>query len=80
MAEPCLMDVYNSVTFPSYAEAAARNSMMSNRRSYYGTKCVQCENELIAPERSAYLREGVIRHQWHCPLKSGATPHSYRSH
>ena len=36
------------------------------RRSSFGTNCVQCDNELIAPERSEYRDEGQIRHFWHC--------------
>jgi hypothetical protein len=40
--------------------------MVSNRRSTFGIKCVRCEDELIAPEKSEY-RHGVhIRHRWHC--------------
>ena len=38
----------------------------SKRRSSFGTNCVQCDNELIAPERSEYRDEGQIRHLWHC--------------
>ena len=38
----------------------------SKRRSSFGTNCVQCDNELIAPERSEYRDEGQIRHFWHC--------------
>ena len=38
----------------------------SKRRSSFGTNCVQCDNELIAPERSEYRDERRIRHLWHC--------------
>ena len=38
----------------------------SKRRSSFGTNCVQCDNELIAPERSEYRDERQIRHLWHC--------------
>ena len=38
----------------------------SKRRSSFGTNCVQCDNELIAPERSEYRDERQIRHVWHC--------------
>ena len=38
----------------------------SKRRSSFGTNCVQCDNELIAPERSEYRDERQIRHFWHC--------------
>ena len=38
----------------------------SKRRSSFGTNCVQCDNELIAPERSECRNEGQIRHFWHC--------------
>ena len=36
------------------------------RRSSFGTNCVQCEDELIAPERSEYRDERQIRHFWYC--------------
>jgi hypothetical protein len=36
------------------------------RRSSFGTNCVRCGDELIAPERSEYRDEGQIRHFWHC--------------
>ena len=38
----------------------------SKRRSSFGTNCVQCDNELIAPERSEYRDGGQISHFWHC--------------
>ena len=38
----------------------------SKRRSSFGTNCVQCDSELIAPERSEYRDEGQIRHFWRC--------------
>lgn len=36
------------------------------RRSNFGIECVQCDNELIAPERSEYRHERQILHHWHC--------------
>ena len=38
----------------------------SKPRSSFGTNCVRCDNELIAPERSEYRDEGQIRHFWRC--------------
>ena len=38
----------------------------SKRRSSFGTNCVRCDNELIAPERSEYRDERQICHLWHC--------------
>ncbi len=38
-----------------------------HRRCSFGMKCVQCGDQLIAPERSEYREEGDIRHVWHCP-------------
>jgi hypothetical protein len=35
--------------------------------SSFGVKCVQCSNELIAPERSEYWNERHVSHLWHCP-------------
>jgi hypothetical protein len=44
-------------------------TILSNRRSKFGMSCLQCDNELIAPERSEYLndRRGRAYHVWHCP-------------
>ena len=28
--------------------------------------CAQCRGVLIAPERSAYVNEGLIHHEWCC--------------
>ena len=39
----------------------------SYRRLSFGINCLQCDNELIAPERSEYRNERQIRHLWHCP-------------
>jgi hypothetical protein len=44
----------------------AMRMVPSKRRSSFGTNCVQCTNELIAPERSECRNEGQIRHFWHC--------------
>ena len=41
-------------------------TMVPNRRSTYGTNCVRCKDELIAPERSEYRQGNDIRHLWHC--------------
>jgi hypothetical protein len=40
----------------------------SKRRSSFGTNCVQCDNELVAPERSEYRDDRQIRHFWHCSI------------
>jgi hypothetical protein len=42
-------------------------TILSNRRSKFGMSCVQCSNELIAPERSEYRNERQVHHVWHCP-------------
>jgi len=42
-------------------------TVASNGRSSFGTDCVQCGNELIAPERSEYRDRRQIVHLWHCP-------------
>ena len=39
---------------------------VSNRRSSFGMKCVQCSNELIAPERSEYWSDKRACHIWYC--------------
>jgi ribosomal protein L37AE/L43A len=45
-------------------------TMLSNPRSKFGMICVQCSNELIAPECSVYQNKRQIRHVWHCPTCS----------
>ena len=42
-------------------------TMLSNRRSTFGIDCVQCYEELIAPEKSEYRDGTHIRHLWLCP-------------
>ena len=42
-------------------------TILSKRRSKFGMTCVQCSNELIAPERSEYRNERQVHHVWHCP-------------
>ena len=37
-----------------------------HRRSSFGINCVQCDNDLIAPERSEYRDGRHIRHFWRC--------------
>jgi hypothetical protein len=39
----------------------------SIHRSSFGTDCVQCGNELIAPEWSEHRDERHILHLWRCP-------------
>jgi hypothetical protein len=38
-----------------------------SRVSMFGISCIGCGHELIAPEESAYLDTGLIRHFWRCP-------------
>ena len=42
------------------------SAVASKRRSSFGRDCVQCDNELIAPERSEYRDGRHIRHLWRC--------------
>jgi hydrogenase maturation factor HypF (carbamoyltransferase family) len=41
-------------------------TMLANRRSTFGITCVQCHDELIAPDKSEYRASTHIRHLWHC--------------
>jgi hydrogenase maturation factor HypF (carbamoyltransferase family) len=41
-------------------------TMLSNRRSTFAITCVQCHEELIAPDKSEYRSGTHIRHLWHC--------------
>jgi RNase P subunit RPR2 len=38
----------------------------SDLRSTFGMTCVQCDNELIAPEWSEYRSKNQNRHLWRC--------------
>jgi hypothetical protein len=61
---------HDSVTSSRYVEAKAGGAMptiASKTRSSFGTECVQCGNELIAPERSEYRNERHVLHLWSCP-------------
>jgi hypothetical protein len=42
-------------------------TIVSNRYSSFGMKCVQCRNELIAPERSEFWSDRRGCHLWQCP-------------
>jgi hypothetical protein len=44
-----------------------RHVMAFNPSSLFGIGCVQCGNELIAPESTEYLDRQIIRHFWRCP-------------
>jgi hypothetical protein len=41
-------------------------TILSSRRSKFGMTCVQCSNELIAPESSEFRNGRQVRHLWHC--------------
>jgi hypothetical protein len=41
-------------------------TILTSRRSKFGMICVQCSNELIAPEWSEHRNERHVRHRWHC--------------
>jgi hypothetical protein len=38
----------------------------THRRSSFGTDCVQCGSELIAPEWTEYRNERQVHHVWRC--------------
>jgi len=40
--------------------------MVPNCRSSFGMSCVQCDNELIAPEWTEYRNKRQVHHVWHC--------------
>ena len=33
----------------------------------YGIRCVRCDHEIIAPHKTEFLDDKIIRHLWHCP-------------
>jgi ribosomal protein L37AE/L43A len=42
-------------------------TIRSGRHSSFGTSCIQCGNELIAPDTSEYRIERQVHHVWRCP-------------
>jgi hypothetical protein len=42
------------------------STMVSDRRSSFEMSCVQCGNELVAPEWSEYRSKQQNRHLWRC--------------
>jgi hypothetical protein len=55
---------------PSILQAASlkgdRLGPVSNRQSSFGMRCVQCGDELLAPEWSEYRNERQVHHVWRC--------------
>jgi hypothetical protein len=39
---------------------------VSNRHSRFGMRCVQCSDELLAPEWSEVRNERQVHHVWRC--------------
>ena len=39
---------------------------VSKRQSSFGMRCVQCGDELLAPEWSEYRNERQVHHVWSC--------------
>ena len=35
--------------------------------SLFGMRCVRCNHEIIAPHKTEFLDDKVIRHVWQCP-------------
>jgi hypothetical protein len=62
-------EVENAIVSLSWGvgiEEVTMATMVPERRSTFGTNCVRCGNELIAPEKSE-LRDGkYVRHLWLC--------------
>ena len=48
------------------AECFDVTTILSNHHSKFGITCFQCNNELIAPERSEYRNERQVHHIWRC--------------
>ena len=46
----------------------------------FGIRCVRCDHEIIAPHKTEFLDDEVIRHLWHCPcLRPFLSPfHDFR--
>ena len=50
----------------SGSESSEVTVTIVSKVSSFGMKCVQCSDELIAPERSEYWSDKRICHVWHC--------------
>jgi hypothetical protein len=37
------------------------------KRRMFGIHCVRCDHEIIAPHKTEFLDDRVIRHLWQCP-------------
>jgi hypothetical protein len=42
-------------------------SMVTHRSSSFGLECIQCCDDVIAPEGSECRNERQVHHFWHCP-------------
>jgi uncharacterized protein with PIN domain len=38
----------------------------TNNESPYGTECIRCNDNLIAPDESQYVSERHVSHSWSC--------------
>ena len=48
------------------AKEPAMTTIKNATRTIYGIDCVQCGDDLIAPEASECIGERHVRHFWHC--------------
>jgi hypothetical protein len=48
------------------AREPAMSAQKLTARTLYGLDCVQCGDDMIAPETSEYIGERRVRHFWHC--------------
>jgi transcription elongation factor Elf1 len=53
----------------AFTDDLSRRTTMKKQRSMFmfGIQCVRCNHEIIAPHKSEFLDDKVIRHLWHCP-------------
>lgn len=40
--------------------------IVAANRNAFGTSCARCRSHLIAPIRSNYLHERIVKHEWYC--------------
>jgi hypothetical protein len=50
-----------------WGERIGRSRTTMKKRRMFGIHCARCDHEIIAPHRTEFLDDRVIRHLWQCP-------------
>ena len=56
--------------FPSWKKKETKQGgimvLATNNDSLYGTACIRCDDDVIAPDESQYVSERHVNHSWSC--------------